>query len=123
MAEFKSTALAVRIQWFIFLIMLQKHPEVDESQQVIGWQPVYSTQQQQSKLEVRSQPNFLLGAGVGVAILSVVFSGVLLWGKLQKTEAQVQTEIQQAVYSERQRINECITSQKAKRPLFQTVRD
>jgi hypothetical protein len=103
--------------------MLQKHPEVDESQQVIGWQPVYSTQQQQSKLEVRSQPNFLLGAGVGVAILSVVFSGVLLWGKLQKTEAQVQTEIQQAVYSERQRINECITSQKAKRPLFQTVRD
>lgn len=104
--------------------MLQKHPEVDQSQQVIGWQPVYSTQQQQSKSEVRSQPNFLVGAGVGVAILCVFVSMGLLWGKAQKTDAEVTAEIQQALIGERERIQTCITNQKTKqRPLFQTTQN
>ena len=110
--------------------MLQQHPEVNriaQDDQVIGWQPVYSTQQQQ-QINTRSpSPNFLLGAAVGIGILCVVTSGGLLWGKAQKTEAEVQTEIQQALVSERERISECVTiptKGKGKgRSLFQTVRD
>jgi hypothetical protein len=103
--------------------MLQQHPEVNQGEQVIGWQPVYSTQQQ--KQSMRSpQPNFLLGAAVGIGILCIAASGGVLWGKVQKTEAEVQTEIQQALVSERERITECVTlPENKKRSPFKTVRD
>lgn len=104
--------------------MLQQHPEVNQTEQVIGWQPVYSTQQQKPQLQ-KASPNFLLGAAVGIGILCVAASGGLLWGKAQKTEAEVQQEVQQALVSERERISECVTTPVGtkNRSPFRTVRD
>lgn len=89
--------------------MLQKHPEINQGDQVIGWQPVYSTQQNQP-VRSPSSNNFLMGIAASVAIGAVMLSGSLLWNRAEKTEAELNLEIQQAVNNERERITQCVTT-------------
>ncbi|MFN6572432.1 hypothetical protein [Dendronalium sp. ChiSLP03b] len=84
-----------------------QHPEVDHSQAVIGWQPVYSTNAQPKTQQ--GETSFLLwGICIAVTVLALGASGGLLWNKAQKSQAQVDAEIQQALVNQRARITECI---------------
>ncbi|MEH2384885.1 MAG: hypothetical protein V7K14_03635 [Nostoc sp.] len=85
-----------------------QHPEVDHSQAVIGWQPVYSTSHQ-PKVQQGGTSLLLWGVCIAVTVLALGTTGGLLWNKAQKTEAQVNAEIQQALVDDRVRISECIT--------------
>ncbi|MEH2393850.1 MAG: hypothetical protein V7K21_20025 [Nostoc sp.] len=87
-----------------------QHPEVDQKQDIIGWQPVYSTSHQPKIQQVPS--SFLLwGVCIAVTVLALGASGGLLWNKAQKSQAQVDAEIQQALVDQRARISQCITAQ------------
>lgn len=103
--------------------MLQNHPEVNQGDQVIGWQPVYSTQQNQPVRSQSNQPSFAMGAAAAAFIGAILLSGSLLWNKAQKTDAEVSFQVQQAVNLERERFSQCLSGNpsRGKRQLFQTT--
>lgn len=96
-----------------------QHPEVDHTQAVIGWQPVYSTSHQPSSQQGKT--SFLMwGVCIAVTVLALGASGGLLY-KAQKTDAQVDAEIQQALIDERARISECIQTEPTGKRRLQTI--
>jgi hypothetical protein len=103
--------------------MLQNHPEVNRNDQVIGWQPVYSTHQNQPVRSQSSQPSFAMGLAAAAFVGAILLSGSLLWNKAQKTDAEVSFEVHQAVNLERERVSQCLAgnSKQGKRQLFQTT--
>ncbi len=92
-------------------------------QQQIGWQPVYG-QSPPPPRQTGGASLILWGVCLTVLIGALSSSGFLLWGKTQKTEAEIQRATYEAVMSERSRINECVQQipMQGERPRMETTK-
>lgn len=90
---------------------MSNHPEVGElsDRQIIGFQPVYSNHQ--APTSTASKPAnspVLWGACLAVALICLASAGGLLWNKAEKSESQIQAEVQQALIKQRGEAIECL---------------
>jgi hypothetical protein len=92
-----------------------QHPEVGDlsDRQIIGFNPVYANHQP-PRVRVANSP-IVWGGCLAVAVMSLAASGVLLWTKAEKSQAEIDAEVkvqvQQAIAVERARVEQCLNPQ------------
>lgn len=91
-----------------------QHPEIGElsDRTIIGFNPVYGTHQPPTKSSPTNSP-VMWGACLAVALICVATSGGLLWTKAQKSQSEIDAQVQKALVIERSRAIECINHNQA----------
>jgi hypothetical protein len=89
---------------------MSQHTEVGDlsDRQIIGFNPVYATHQSPTSTSKPANSPVLWGACLAVALICLASAGGLLWNKAEKSESEVQAEVQQALIKQRGQAIECL---------------